>query len=302
MVLENGCICLLNTPQTSCIGEKSSALAGLNMLEDIIGRVANVPTNHTQPSHTFCDHPIPLKNKYWLRSVVWMPEHAYALILSSETELGFIAENHTSPTCPSELNVATEIKLSLLSHISVEHLANEQDDTTYVLVVTNICKNLLSIGKCPKCDMNDLNIIKTKKTSSSMASKLKLVCSSYEAVLNSSFDRARVKEKKIDINKKVISSILRLGKGHAELELFAIVTGLVIDYEILSKYCPECIATVRDLLGDSPDFAIWCEGHKSECQINHTGSSSSIKMEAAAILWQRSIKECNMCFTCISSD
>ncbi|GFS86238.1 uncharacterized protein TNCV_661091 [Trichonephila clavipes] len=81
-----------------------------------------------------------------------------------------------------------------------------------------------------------------------------------------------------------------------------LLTGLVIDYEILSKYCTECTAAVRDLSGDSPDFAIWYEGHKSECQINHTGSSSSMEMEAAAILWQRSIKECNMLYTCILSD
>ncbi|GFV05665.1 uncharacterized protein TNCV_890741 [Trichonephila clavipes] len=132
--------------------------------------------------------------------------------------------------------------------------ANEQDDTTYVLVDTNLWKNLLSTVKCPKCDMNALNIIKT--TQLGMASKLELVCSSC----------------------------------------------LVIDYEILSKYCTECTAAVRDLSGDSPDFAIWYEGHKSECQINHTGSSSSMEMEAAAILWQRSIKECNMRYTCILSD
>ncbi|GFX15202.1 hypothetical protein TNCV_2709071 [Trichonephila clavipes] len=95
----------------------------------------------------------------------------------------------------SELNAATQRKLSLLSHTSVEHLANEQDDTTYVLVDTNIWKNLLSTVKSPKCDMNDLNIIKTRQLG--MASKLQLVFSSCEVVLNSSFFSARVKEKKI---------------------------------------------------------------------------------------------------------
>ncbi|GFU76702.1 uncharacterized protein TNCV_1495981 [Trichonephila clavipes] len=99
-----------------------------------------------------------------------------------------------------------------------------------------------------------------------------------------------------------------LGKKRGYKSLYGIgvvidlLTGLVIDYEILSKYCTECTAAVRDLSGDSPDFAIWYEGHKSECQINHTGSSSSMEMEAAAILWQRSIKECNMRYTCILSD
>ncbi|GFU51042.1 uncharacterized protein TNCV_2757151 [Trichonephila clavipes] len=54
-----------------------------------------------------------------------------------------------------------------------------------------------------------------------------------------------------------------------------LLTGLVIDYEILSKYCTECTAAVPHLE--------W-------------------KMEAAAILWQRSIQGCNMRYTCILSD
>ncbi|GFS37832.1 uncharacterized protein TNIN_440181 [Trichonephila inaurata madagascariensis] len=146
------------------------------------------------------------------------------------------AEVNTCTLNSSELNAATERKLSLLSHTSVEHLANEQDDTTYVLVDTNIWKNLLSTVKCPKCDMKDLNIIKT--TQLGMASKLVLVCSSCEAVLNSSFSSARVKEKKFfDINKKMVSSFLRLGKGHAGLELFALVTGMnAMDKKSFSKH------------------------------------------------------------------
>ncbi|GFQ73262.1 hypothetical protein TNCT_653571 [Trichonephila clavata] len=77
----------------------------------------------------------------------------------------------------SELNAATERKLSLLSsHTSAEHVISEQNDPT------NVWKNLLSTVKCPECDMNNLNIIKT--TQLGMASKLELVCSSCEAVLN----------------------------------------------------------------------------------------------------------------------
>ncbi|GFW03666.1 hypothetical protein TNCV_2537771 [Trichonephila clavipes] len=68
------------------------------------------------------------------------------------------AKVNTCALNSSELNAATERKLSLLSHTSLEHLANEQDDTTYVLVDTNIWKNLLSTVKCPKCDMNALRV------------------------------------------------------------------------------------------------------------------------------------------------
>ncbi|GFR12678.1 hypothetical protein TNCT_152761 [Trichonephila clavata] len=73
----------------------------------------------------------------------------------------------------SELNAATERKLSLLSsHTSAEHVISEQNDPTYVLVDTNVWKNLLSTVKCPECDMNNINIIKT--TQLGMASKLEL--------------------------------------------------------------------------------------------------------------------------------
>ncbi|GFR01664.1 hypothetical protein TNCT_93601 [Trichonephila clavata] len=85
-------------------------------------------------------------------------------------------ENNEVNTCPlnsSELNAATERKLSLLSsHTSAEHVISEQNDPTYVLVDTNVWKNLLSTVKCPECDMNNLNIIKT--TQLGMASKLEL--------------------------------------------------------------------------------------------------------------------------------
>ncbi|GFQ88266.1 hypothetical protein TNCT_266251 [Trichonephila clavata] len=71
-------------------------------------------------------------------------------------------EVNTYPLNSSELNAATERKLSLLSsHTSAEHVISEQNDPTYVLVDTNVWKNLLSTVKCPECEMNNLNIIKT---------------------------------------------------------------------------------------------------------------------------------------------
>ncbi|GFR25011.1 hypothetical protein TNCT_16451, partial [Trichonephila clavata] len=85
-------------------------------------------------------------------------------------------EVNTYPLNSSELNAATERKLSLLSsHTSAEHVISEQNDPTYVLVDTNVWKNLLCVStvKCPECDMNNLNIIKT--TQLGMASKLELL-------------------------------------------------------------------------------------------------------------------------------
>ncbi|GFX85490.1 uncharacterized protein TNCV_3716621 [Trichonephila clavipes] len=43
-----------------------------------------------------------------------------------------------------------------------------------------------------------------------------------------------------------------------------ILTGLIIDYEILSKYCSECLTAKRDLGENSADFSIWYESHQSQ--------------------------------------
>ncbi|GBN51620.1 hypothetical protein AVEN_268688-1 [Araneus ventricosus] len=49
--------------------------------------------------------------------------------------------------------------------------------------------------------------------------------------------------------------------GHTSLYGIAMVvdifSGLVIDYEILSKYCPECTTSKRNLEEHSTDFSIW---------------------------------------------
>ncbi|GFX94642.1 uncharacterized protein TNCV_3088711 [Trichonephila clavipes] len=218
-----------------------------------------------------------------------------------------IAKVNTCTLNSCEVNAATERKLSLLSHTSLEPLANEQADTTYVLVDANIWKNLLSTVKCPKCDMNALNIIKT--TQLGMASKLELVCSSLtgiNAMGKKSFSKhikilseengemkhqilevARniVRKQHLDLNdeEKKEMGVLDITvsfdgswqkRGYKSLYGIGVIdllTGLVIDYEILSKYI------VQNVL-------------------------PHMEMEAAAILWQRSIKECNMRYTCILSD
>lgn len=41
---------------------------------------------------------------------------------------------------------------------------------------------------------------------------------------------------------------------------------------------------------NSPEFHFWYEGHASNCDINHLGSSGAMEMEAALKLWQRSEK------------
>ncbi|GBN57427.1 hypothetical protein AVEN_10586-1 [Araneus ventricosus] len=72
-----------------------------------------------------------------------------------------------------------------------------------------------------------------------------------------------------------------------------ILTGIVIDYEILSKYFPECTTVERDIGEQSADFLhLWYEAHKPECSENYVGSSNAMKVKAAKILWRRSVENC----------
>lgn len=62
-------------------------------------------------------------------------------------------------------------------------------------------------------------------------------------------------------------------------------TGLVINYCVLSKYCQVCAATGSE----SPEFDIWCQGHKPDYFKNYSGSSPAMKTKAAEILWKISL-------------
>lgn len=67
-----------------------------------------------------------------------------------------------------------------------------------------------------------------------------------------------------------------------------VITGLVIDYVVLSKYCRVCQKKKTEVDENSPQFKIWFDGHKPVCQANYEGSSPAMETEAAEILWKRS--------------
>ena len=83
-------------------------------------------------------------------------------------------------------------------------------------------------------------------------------------------------------------------RGHTSLYglgcVIELTTGYVIDYEVLSKYCRACSMTEKELGADSPEFAIWQEGHAKDCQKNYEDSSPAMEMKAAEILWKRSMQ------------
>ncbi|GFU71248.1 uncharacterized protein TNCV_3782341 [Trichonephila clavipes] len=76
-----------------------------------------------------------------------------------------------------------------------------------------------------------------------------------------------------------------LTRGHTSLIgvgcVIDMLTGYVVDFEVMSKVCRHCSVAKNKLGQSSAEFSIWYEGHKSECDINHLGSSTSMEMEAA---------------------
>ncbi|GFV39190.1 uncharacterized protein TNCV_1157751 [Trichonephila clavipes] len=95
-------------------------------------------------------------------------------------------------------------------------------------------------------------------------------------------------------------------RGHTSLYGIGIVidimTSLVVDFEVLSKYCHEWSMAAKDMGEASPEFQIWKSGHSEKCQKNFDGPSGSMEMHAAYILWNRSISDCAMRDTTVLCD
>ncbi|GFU43904.1 uncharacterized protein TNCV_652811 [Trichonephila clavipes] len=66
------------------------------------------------------------------------------------------------------------------------------------------------------------------------------------------------------------------------------LTRYVVHFEVMSKVCRHFSVAKTKLGESSAEFSIWYEGHKSECNINHLGSTASMEMEAEFTLWKRS--------------
>lgn len=67
-----------------------------------------------------------------------------------------------------------------------------------------------------------------------------------------------------------------------------VLTGFVIDHEVLSKFCHNCAQTEKSLGKESPEFMSWYEGHVPFCQKNYEGTSGGMEVEIALKLWRRS--------------
>ncbi|GFY36369.1 uncharacterized protein TNCV_3450721 [Trichonephila clavipes] len=83
-----------------------------------------------------------------------------------------------------------------------------------------------------------------------------------------------------------------LTRGHSsQIRVVCVIdllTGFVMDFEIMSKRCIECEHAKSGMGENSVEFHVWYEGHISSCTIKHVGSSCAMEQEVALKLWQRS--------------
>jgi hypothetical protein len=98
----------------------------------------------------------------------------------------------------------------------------------------------------------------------------------------------------IDIAVSFDGSWLTRGRGgHSSLiglgAVIEALTGLVVDFEVLLKYCHACALAKYRLGEDSEDFQKWHEDHLPQCSKNNDGSSNAMESTIAEILWKRSL-------------
>ena len=95
-------------------------------------------------------------------------------------------------------------------------------------------------------------------------------------------------------------------RGHSSLYgigcVVEMVTGLVIDFTILSLYCQSCACAVARYGGrDTDNFRAWHAQH-TDCTINYTGSPNAMEKTAAEILWTSSVDKHDFRYTTMLSD
>ena len=136
-----------------------------------------------------------------------------------------------------------------------------------------------------------------------------------KTVVNNILDEARLEVRKAytdviastDIPKVLDITVSYDGtwhtRGHTSMYgvgcVIDVLTGFVIDYQVMSKLCFGCSRAKKRL--SARDFKQWYTAHATDCDINHTGSSGAMEAETALIMWKRS-EQYGLCYTTVLSD
>ena len=82
-----------------------------------------------------------------------------------------------------------------------------------------------------------------------------------------------------------------------------LLTGICIDYHVMSKYCQKCETTGKKMEELGPNaYEVWFREHQPDCKKNFEGSSGMMEVEGARQLWTRSVAQHKLRYTTILSD
>ena len=92
-------------------------------------------------------------------------------------------------------------------------------------------------------------------------------------------------------------------RGHSSHNGAAIVieilTGLPVDYEVLSNFCHQCLKAPSR---DDVMYGQWQAKHALKCSKNYEGSANSMEQECARLMWKRSVEKHGLRYTTMLSD
>ena len=95
-------------------------------------------------------------------------------------------------------------------------------------------------------------------------------------------------------------------RGHTSMydvaAVIDVLTGLLVNDVVLSKYCHACSMKKTALGAESEAFNTWHQGYAGQCAINYDGSSNAMEVEAARRLWSRSEARHQLRYTGFLSD
>ena len=91
-------------------------------------------------------------------------------------------------------------------------------------------------------------------------------------------------------------------RGHTSLygvgAVIDVLTGLVLDYTVCSKYCHACTLKEAEFGSrNCAEFEAWFANHEADCCADYKGSSNAMEAECARRLWSRSIDLHNIRYT-----
>lgn len=148
--------------------------------------------------------------------------------------------------------LARKKKLNEVLQVSSKCVSSEAGDVknvSYVLMQSKTWASFLCNVKCDNRETNSLDVDTERMYGYS--TKLKLFRKSCGKIFSSSFSSTRGNESNcFDINKKLVEAFLKIGKGHAALEIFSMVVGLHAMDKKTFSYCLHELSEEKEKLKD----------------------------------------------------